>query len=116
MADSESAQTLADRRLAERRLDAVGWGLFFIWIGVALLANFGWAIGLLGVGVIILGTQVMRKSLALKVDGFWVVVGSVFVLGGIWEWFKIQVGLVPILCIAVGLALLVSALVKKPRG
>ena len=113
---SDSVQSLADRRLVERRLEAVGWGLFFIWIGVALVSNFGWAVGLLGAGIIILGTQIARKPLALKVDGFWVVVGSLFVLGGIWEWFKIQVGLVPILCIAVGLALLVSALVRKPTA
>lgn len=116
MVDSHSVQSMADRRLIERRLEAAGWGLFFIWIGIALLSNFGWAAGLLGVGVIILGTQITRKPLALKVDGFWVVVGSFFILGGIWEWFKIQVGLVPIICIAVGLALLVSALMKKPKG
>lgn len=113
MADSDRG--VADRRAVERKLEAAGFGLFFIWIGVALLSNFGWAVGLLGVGVIMLGTQIMRKSLALKVDGFWVVVGSLFVLGGIWEWFKIQLGLVPILCIVAGLALLVSALVSKRR-
>jgi hypothetical protein len=116
MVDSHGVQSLADRRVVEKRLEAVSWGLFFVWIGVALLSNFGWAIGLLGVGVIILGTQITRKPLALKVDKFWAVVGSLFILGGIWEWFKIQVGLVPILCIAVGLALLVSAMVRKPTG
>jgi hypothetical protein len=115
MANTENAQNVADRRAAERRLEATGWGLFFIWIGVVLLANFGWAVGLFGVGVIILGTQMGRKSLALKMDRFWVVVGSLFVLGGVWEWFHIQVGLVPLLCIAAGLALLVSALTSKPK-
>lgn len=115
MASTDDALDAAKRRATERKLDAAGWGLFFIWAGVALLAHFGWPVGLLGVGAIILCTQIARKYLGLKVDGFWVVVGSIFLLGGTWEWFQIQIGLVPILCIAAGVALLASALASKPR-
>lgn len=42
-------------RRRHRTLDAVGWGLFFIWIGIAILIDVGWGIGLIGVGVLILG-------------------------------------------------------------
>ncbi len=44
-------------------LDAVGWGLFFIWIGVAFLADLGWGVGLIGVGVIIIGTSAAGRYL-----------------------------------------------------
>jgi hypothetical protein len=37
-----------------------------------------------------------------------VVVGALFLLGGIWELFQVQVGLVPILLIVAGGALLLS--------
>lgn len=47
-----------------KKLAAVGWGLFFIWIGIAFLADVGWGMGLLGVGVIALGTQQPRHALA----------------------------------------------------
>lgn len=47
----------------DRKLDAVGWGLFFVWIGVALLLEVGWGIGLLGVGIITLGGQAGRRCL-----------------------------------------------------
>jgi len=95
-------------------LDTVGWGLFFIWIGIALFANVGWGMGLLGVGIIILGAQVTRKYFGLKLEEFTIAVGSFFLLGGASELLNVQFGLLPILCIAVGIALLVSTLVGRP--
>ena len=92
------------------RLDAVAWGLFFVWVGIALLANVGWGLGLLGVGAITLGTQFARKSFGLTVERFWVAVGLLFVLGGVWELFGIHFSLVPILLIVAGVALLISAM------
>jgi hypothetical protein len=47
-------ETIRRKRLA-RRLDSLGWGLFFIWIGIAFLADVGWGVGFIGVGIIILG-------------------------------------------------------------
>ena len=54
----------AQRKEVERKLDALGWGLFFIWIGVAILADVGWGVGLMGVGVIIIGAFVAREYLS----------------------------------------------------
>ncbi|KPL01172.1 MAG: hypothetical protein AMJ91_01045 [candidate division Zixibacteria bacterium SM23_73_3] len=101
-----------------KKLDAVGWGLFFIWVGIAFLANLGYGVGLLGVGVITLGGQVARKCFNLRLEGFWVVVGLLFVLGGLWELFEPKVSLVPILLIVVGLVWLLSAIRGKraPEG
>jgi hypothetical protein len=52
------------RKYLDRKLDAVGWGLFFIWIGIAILADVGWGVGLIGVGTIILGSLVVREYLS----------------------------------------------------
>jgi hypothetical protein len=104
------------RRKSARRIDAVGWGLFFIWIGIALLVHIGWGVGLIGVGIIILGGQVIRKYSGLKVDGFGVVIGFLFFLGGIWELLNVRFDLTPILCVVAGVALLVSVLVGKTRN
>ncbi len=35
----------------EARIGAIGWGAFFLWCGIALWADLGWGVGLLGVGV-----------------------------------------------------------------
>jgi hypothetical protein len=106
----------SDHRKLARRIDAIGWGLFFIWIGIALLAHIGWGVGLIGVGIIILGGQVIRKSSGLKVAGFGIFIGFLFFLGGFGELLNIRFDLIPILCVVAGVALLVSVLVGKARN
>ena len=91
-----------------KKLDAAGWGLFFIWVGAALLLDLSWGVGLLGAVVIVLLGQAARKYFGLALEGFWIVVGLLFLLGGIWELYKVEVGLVPILLIVAGAALLIS--------
>jgi hypothetical protein len=104
----------ASTHVVAHKLDAAVWGLFFVWVGVALIANVGWGLGLLGVGVISLGGQLGRKYFRLAVEGFWVVVGLLFVVGGVWELFGVQFSLVPIVLIVAGVALLLSSM-RKPN-
>ena len=99
--------------MTQKNLEAVGWALFFIWIGIAILADFGFAIGLFGVGIITLGSQTARKYFNFKVEGFWVIAGLLFVLGGIWELLKIEFDLLTILIIVAGLVILISVIRGK---
>jgi uncharacterized membrane protein len=105
--ESEVTISASDKGMG-KRLDAMGWGLFFIWVGVSLLMDLGWGVGLIGVSVIIFLEQSARKYYGLGIEKFWAVVGVIFLLGGVWELFQVQVGLVPILLIAAGCALLLS--------
>ena len=89
-----------------QQLDAAGWGLFLIWVGVAFLADVGWGWGLLGVGVIILGETVLRWAWQLGIGLFWVVCGLAFLIGGLWELFQVPWPLVPVLLILCGIAVL----------
>ncbi len=114
MEERNHDQKLTSKHVLHKKLDAAGWGLFFIWVGIALVAHVGWGAGLLGVGIITLGAQVTRKYFGLKLEGFWVVAGFLFVLGGVWKLFNVPLDLMPILCIGAGVALLVSVLVRKP--
>ncbi len=115
MEERNHDQELKNKNVLHKKLDAVGWGLFFIWTGVAVLFNVGWGWGLLGVGIITLGAQTARKYFGLKLERFWVAVGFFFVLAGVWELLDFQLGLLPILCIAAGVALVVSTLIGKSR-
>jgi len=121
MAHREHESTPETKRALAKKLVAVGWGLFLIWIGTAFLADVGWGVGLLGVGVIALGAQAARKYLSLPIDRFGLVFGIVFVVWGASELLNIQLGetsipgsLFPILFIVAGLVVVVAAL-RKPR-
>lgn len=92
----------------EHRIEATAWGLFFVWVGIAFLANVSDGIGLLVVGVITLGGQAVRSYFNLKLEGFWLIVGACFVLGGLWEFIDPGIALVPILLIIAGVAVLYS--------
>jgi hypothetical protein len=88
------------------KFDAIGWALFFIWVGVAWVADVGWGIGLLGVAAITLGMQAVRKVSGVAIEGFWILVGIGFAIAGFWEFWEVQLPLAPFVLIAIGLALL----------
>lgn len=92
-----------------KRVDVAGWGVLLMWVGAAFLINIGMGFGLIGVGIITLGVQVVRKSNQLHLEWFWVIIGVLFVLGGIGEIFTTVVPLVPILLILAGAALFASS-------
>ena len=107
--------TLDDKAPKERREDlkritTIGWGLFFVWLGVVLMIKAGSGLILLGVGLISLGMQVARKYSGLDSDGFWIIVGILFVIVGAWELFEINLPLMSVFLIVVGGAFLISAI------
>ena len=104
-----------ERRGVVGRLDAIGWGAFFIWVGVALLADVGWGPALLGIGLITLGGQAARWLYRLRLERFWLLVGAGFVLGGVWHLVDAALPLLPVLLVLAGLALVLSALVSRRR-
>jgi hypothetical protein len=107
-----SPEPLADRGL-EGKLEAAGWGLFFVWLGTAAIANVGWNAGFIGVGIIILLGQAARRYFGVRTQKLSILLGSFFILGGVWSFLAIQFTLAPVLCVIVGLALLVSAIAGK---
>ena len=110
---TEPSRTAEERHELSVKLDSVGWALFFIWVGIAFLADVGWGWGLFGVAVIILAEAAVRRYLALKVEGFWLVCGLIFLVGGLWELFQVLWPLVTILLIFCGLVVLWGAVSGK---
>ena len=108
----QSAEQRHHRAELARRLDGIGWGAFFVWIGVAFLLELDPWIGLLGVGLITLGGQAARVRVGLPVEGFWVVVGVCFLLGAVWEQFSIALPIVPVLLVIAGIVLIAGVLRK----
>lgn len=115
-AESVDSADAAAQRDAAHKLSTTGWALFFIWIGIAFLVNLDIGIAMLGIGIITLIMQIVRGAFGLKLEWFWVLVGVLFVLGGIWDLLKPDVPLVPILLIVAGLLLLLSVGRRKHRA
>lgn len=91
-----------------RKLDAFGWGLFLIWLGIVLLAKAQTSVALLGIGIIMIGVQLARVVLKLRMEGFWFVAGLLFIVGALWQLANARIPLVPILLIAAGVALMLT--------
>jgi hypothetical protein len=94
-------------------LDAAGWGLFFIWIGLVVGMELRSGVALLGIGIITLGMQLVRKSRGLNFEGFWCLVGAAFLLSGIWQEFNVDLPLFAILLVVVGVAVLWKGVLSK---
>lgn len=92
------------------RIDAAGWALFFLWVGTASLLDVGWGLGLLGVGILTLVMQVVRRGFGLAYEGFWLLVGGAITLAAVWKLAAVNVAPGPIVLIAFGMTVLVWAL------
>jgi hypothetical protein len=90
-------------------IDSVGWALFFIWSGVALLTHIGWTWSLFGTAVIILGAQAARRIRSERLDIFMIVIGTVPLAGTVAVRLGSAWSLIPAFLIVIGLAMLVEA-------
>jgi len=106
---SKTGAAAAGKSGEEQRLDSIGWALLLMWIGVVVLANFGWGWGLLGASGIILGTQAALWRSAGKFDGFAVACGVVFLVNAAWILLGLTWPLAPVLLILLGASLLWKA-------
>ncbi len=97
------------------KLGSVAWAAFFIWVGIAMLANFPWGWFLLGVGILILAAQCARWFIGLKIEGFWIACATVFIAAGLWTLLNLPWQLAPILIILLGMVLLGKAVIGFSR-
>ena len=95
------------RSVRGARIDAVLWGLFFVWIGIVLLFQvIPPGMGSLGVGVIVLGGALVRLIAGVSVSNFWLIIGAVFVIAGVGELLEIDLPLLPAALVVCGVLLL----------
>lgn len=113
--EKDRISEVSKRTEIEKKLETGAWGLFFVWVGVSWWAGLSWGVGLLGVAVITLGAQVVRRAYKLAVEPFWIVVGLCFAVGGTWEFLDTDTSAVPILLIIVGGALLLFLFTRRSQ-
>jgi hypothetical protein len=90
------------------QLGAAGWGFFLIWLGIVFWADLGMGLALIGMGIITLVGQFARRLARLRLEGFWIGAGALFLAGGTWDLLNISIPLAPLLLVAAGLMLIVG--------
>ena len=94
-----------------RRLESISWGLFLIMLGgFALLKSVPEGTWLVGAGVIMLGLNVLRLLLGIRIGWFTVVLGTVALLSGLGSVYGVSIPVGPLLVILIGLAIILRAL------
>ncbi len=89
-----------------RQIDSTAWALFFIWMGIVMLAGLSWAWFLVGAGILMLGAQALRRQRDLKVETFGVAVGVVLLAAGAWDLLELPLPFMPVILILLGAWLL----------
>jgi hypothetical protein len=112
MADVHSEVATED---SSKSIARVVWGLLLVWTGAVALLQWGWGVGFVGAGAVLLGAQAARRYLRLEVEGFGLTAGALFVLCGAASLFRVAIDLLPVLCIVAGLAVLVSTWMARTR-
>ena len=100
----------------DKRLDAIGWGLFLMMIGGLWLMPEGWVpegAWLIGTGLIILGLNAYRYHTGISVSGFWNVVGVIALASGTSDLVGVDLPVFPILLVAIGAGIILKPLLDR---
>ncbi len=99
--------------MLNRRLEEAGWGLFLAMIGVlwlvpdAIVPQGTWMIG---AGLILLTVNIIRYAKEIPISGFSTWLGIFAIVAGLVSIAGVHVPLFPLFLVAVGLVILVKAL------
>jgi hypothetical protein len=113
---SEQNSKPAEKSDLEKRLDAIGWGLFLIMIGGLWLApedTIPEGMWLIGTGIIILGISFLRYYNNIRVNGFMVFLGIIALGAGISDVFAVDLPVFPILLIILGASMILKPYFEK---
>ena len=99
-----------------RQLDFAARAIFVIWIGIAMLLTISWGWFVVGLGILILAAQLARSQMNIKIEGFWVAWGALFLVGGLWTVLNITFWpLAPVVLMVLGMVLLGKAVISIKR-
>jgi hypothetical protein len=104
------------KKALDKRLDAIGWGLFLIMIGCLWLIpeeSVPEGTWLIGAGAIILVLIGIRFLYGIKISGVWLVIGILALAFGISDFSGLNLPVFPILIILFGLSIILKPLLKK---
>ncbi len=101
-----------------KRLEAIGWGLFLIMMGVIWLVpdeQVPQGTWLIGAGLIMLGVNGVRYLKGIKMSGFTIVLGILALAAGLGGLFGVK-PLIAILLILIGASIILKPRIEKKKS
>lgn len=111
--DGDMASRFHPNKTFARSIDAAGWALFFMWVGIVLLAGFSWTASLIGTAAIILAVQAVLLFRGDRLDVFMAAVGLVLLIGAFTDVYNSVWSLFPALLIVIGFAMLADTFRRR---
>ncbi|MCK5707038.1 MAG: hypothetical protein KAI43_05240 [Candidatus Aureabacteria bacterium] len=90
----------------EKKIEGISLGVFFICIGICWAFAFPEFILVIGISLIMFGSQVARAVVGSKIQKFWIFIGLIFLLSGLAQFIETKIKIVPIFFIAIGAMML----------
>lgn len=113
---SNSKRELTKEEIMSKRINSIGWALFFVMLGCLWLIpdeTLPESTWLIGAGIIMLGTNVFRYLHRIKMVGFTNILGVLAVAAGISDIMGVELPVFPILVILIGLSIILGHLTEK---
>ena len=120
--ETPTADEMVRKRHANRRLESIGWGLFFILLGAIWLApeslipeDKSLMAAAIGVGTILLGVNFARHLSEIRPRVGEIVVAALALIWGVAGCYGTEVPFFPLLFLLIGVGIIASA-VRRARG
>ena len=101
-----------------RTLTTLAWGLFFILVGGAWIYGGTYHIDTgtiiaIGVGLILVGLNLARSSIGVRMSKFSLALGILALLIGLARYYGLKVDIVPLIIILIGLFIVAETIARK---
>ncbi len=101
-----------------RTLTTVAWGLFFILVGGAWLYGETYHVDMgtiiaIGVGLILVGLNLARSSIGVKMSKFSLGIGVLALLIGLARYYGMKLDILPLIIILIGLFIIAEAIAGR---
>jgi hypothetical protein len=106
-----------------KRYETIAWGTLFLWVGVRdLLPGLPVGTGMLGIGLILLGLNLVRRFSRIPMNRVSTAIGGVAILIGLveifrtWQGIQVELPFFSVLLIMLGAGFLAQSLTGSKNG
>ena len=117
--DQATSNQDTQKGVLNKRLEAIGWGLFLIMIGGIWLVpdeQVPQGTWLIGAGLIMLGLNGVRYLNGIKMSGFTIVLGILALAAALGGLFGVKLPLFAVLLILIGASIILKPLIEKKQS